>query len=317
MAGQRESIFLELMRRAFSRHSVEDVYSTYDGDDERDSQATGMKNKLQETVNRAVNINRRHGQRHHSKPQEPSPPPPINRRRSTRMKKQGGNPPQRLKVPDINLTLQSQSHDRGGRDTSARGWTAPNPLTPEPAKSLPGAAGPPNSLTATALEIGRPGAAESERSRPSRATLVTGLHRPVSKEASQRLSFSSWVLGDKVRRYTPLRAEEFRLVRVLAARSSQVKCEILHRPFRDPPSYIAISYAWGDSSDTTKIMIRYEHSPLFVEVHISKSLYYALEALRRKGEDVLVWADALSIDQQNRDEKNEQLSLMADIYKKA
>ncbi|KAH8756767.1 heterokaryon incompatibility protein-domain-containing protein [Diaporthe sp. PMI_573] len=123
--------------------------------------------------------------------------------------------------------------------------------------------------------------------------------------------------GDNVYRYTPLGAKHFRLVRVLAARSSQVKCEILHRPFGDPPSYIAISYAWGDPSDTTKIMIRDERSLAFVEVHISKSLYHALEALRRKSEDVLVWADALSIDQQNRDEKSEQLLLMTDIYKNA
>lgn len=67
----------------------------------------------------------------------------------------------------------------------------------------------------------------------------------------------------------------------------------------------------------TRIKIRDENFTSFVEVPISKSLYSALEALRRKGEDVLVWADALSIDQQNPDEKSQQLSLMSDIYKKA
>lgn len=136
-------------------------------------------------------------------------------------------------------------------------------------------------------------------------------------DTSRRLSSSSGVLGDRIYRYTPLEADEVRLVRVLAARTSQVKCEILHRPFENPPDYTAISYAWGDPSDVTKIKIRDEHFPVFVEVPISRSLYHALEALRRRGENVLVWADALSIDQQNRDEKNQQLSLMADIYKKA
>lgn len=127
----------------------------------------------------------------------------------------------------------------------------------------------------------------------------------------------SGVLGDKFYRYKRLGPAEIRLVRILARRSIQVKCEILHRSFADAPSYTAVSYAWGDPSETTKVSIRDELPSAFVEVNISKSLYRALEALRKKGEDVLVWADALSIDQQNHLEKNEQLSLMADIYKKA
>lgn len=149
---------------------------------------------------------------------------------------------------------------------------------------------------------------------------IAGLHRSSRSSSlgtSHRLSSSSGILGDKVYRYSPLESEEIRLVKVLAKRSFQVKCEILHRNFENPPAYTAISYAWGDASDMTKIKIRDENYPVFVEVPISKSLYYALEALRKKGEDVLVWADALSIDQQNWDEKNQQLSLMAGIYKKA
>lgn len=158
-------------------------------------------------------------------------------------------------------------------------------------------------------------AADIKRSRL--VNLVAGLRRSVSEASSHRLSASSGILGDNIYRYTLLGAGKFRLVRVLAARTSQVKCEILHRPFKDPPSYIAISYAWGDPFDTTKILIRNERSLAFVEVRISKSLYQALEALRTKDKDLLVWADALSIDQRNRDEKNEQLSIMAEIYKKA
>lgn len=185
--------------------------------------------------------------------------------------------------------------------------------------SQPAIVGPTTTLPATAVEIGSYGATESGRSGLSTpaSNSIAGLHRSASLDGSRQLSSSSGVLGDKIYRYTPLEAEELRLVRVLAARSSQVKCEILHRSFEKPPNYTAISYAWGDPSDMTKIKIRDEHFPVFVEVPISKSLYYGLKALRRKGEDMLVWADALSIDQQNRDEKNQQLSLMADIYKKA
>lgn len=152
---------------------------------------------------------------------------------------------------------------------------------------------------------------------PSQRLDTPEIHLIPPMQSYDKSTSSSGVLGDKFYLYKPLKAEQFRLVRVLAARSSQVKCEILHRPFGNPPDYTAISYAWGDPSDMTKIKIRDEISPIFVEVSISKSLYHALEAMRKKGEDVLVWADALSIDQQNRDEKNQQLSIMADIYKKA
>lgn len=174
------------------------------------------------------------------------------------------------------------------------------------------------------------------RTRPRSTPVITGQDGPprsmflghtyasssryVSKASCHRILSSSEVLGDNIYRYTPLGAEEFRLVKVLAANrldTFRVKCEILHTPFGDPPSYIAISYAWGDPLDTTKILIRDMRSPAFVEVRISKSLYHGLEALRMEDEDLLVWADALSIDQENSDEKNVQLSLMADIYKKA
>ena len=42
-----------------------------------------------------------------------------------------------------------------------------------------------------------------------------------------------------------------------------------------------------------------------------------MEALREKKEDVLVWVDALCIDQQNRDERTQQVQLMTSIYTKA
>lgn len=235
------------------------------------------------------------------------------------MNEHQGNPSQRLAAPDIYLIPPDQSGNRGERDALTRGRAASNPETAEFAGSQPATASSTTTLPAPAMEVRGFGATESEPSGLSTpgSHSIAGLHRSSSLGTSRRLSSSSGVLGDKVYRYSPLEAEEIRLVRVLAARSSQVKCEILHRHFGNPPAYTAISYAWGDASDMTKIKIRDEHFPVFVEVPISKSLYYALEALRKKGEDVLIWADALSIDQQNWDEKNQQLSLMAGIYKKA
>lgn len=235
------------------------------------------------------------------------------------MHEQENSPSKRHGTPGSHLRPPVQSWHKGVRNTLVSGRAASDLVTTEAAGSQPAIAGVPTTLPANTVEIGRPGVTEGERSglSTSASNSIAGLHRSASVGDSQRLSSYSGVLGDKVYRYTPLEAEELRLVRVLAARSSQVKCEILHRPFENPPDYTAVSYAWGDPSDMTKIKIRDEHFSVFVEVPISKSLYHALEALRKKGEDVLVWADALSIDQQNQDEKNQQLSVMAAIYKKA
>lgn len=341
--GRREDEFLQ---------RPEQSRAYYSDDDRRGSRATDMEDRLRERFTRTPSWDRRAnthwgGKTHTrdpapspvtvnslkiSQPQQrqvgsvgsnarqPSPPPPIiTRRRSGRMHEQQGNPPQRLGAPDVYLVPPDQTCDQGGRNTLVRRRAASRPVTPESAGLPPAIKAESTTASPVAtMKGGAFGVSETRRSSLSApaSNFTAGLRRSVS-DTSRPLSSSSGVLGDKVYRYTPLDAEELRLVRILAARSSQVKCEILHRPFGDLPDYTAISYAWGDPSDMTKIKIRDERYSIFVEVPISKSLYYALEALRKKGEDVLVWADALSIDQQNRDEKNQQLSLMSDIYKNA
>ncbi|KAF2204156.1 hypothetical protein GQ43DRAFT_365222 [Delitschia confertaspora ATCC 74209] len=132
----------------------------------------------------------------------------------------------------------------------------------------------------------------------------------ISRLGSFRSS-SSGVLGDKVYRYTELQEMEFRLVRILPAKMSTIKCEIIHASLKNPPHYLAISYAWGDAGDTRKIQLE------GTGISVAVSLYGALEVLRKKREAVLVWVDALCIDQQNRDERTQQVQLMTSIYSKA
>lgn len=71
-----------------------------------------------------------------------------------------------------------------------------------------------------------------------------------------------------------------------------------------------MSYAWGDVGDEYKIELG------GVTFSITVSLHGALEALGKGGQPVWVWADALCIDQHNRD-KSRQLQLITDIYKRA
>ncbi|KAI0455653.1 heterokaryon incompatibility protein-domain-containing protein [Xylaria acuta] len=115
----------------------------------------------------------------------------------------------------------------------------------------------------------------------------------------------------KTYQHEELRPLEFRLVRLFSKRMSTVKCEIVHSSLTDPPRYTAISYAWGDPDDKRSIQMG------DINISIAVSLFGALDAVRKREEDILVWADALCIDQQNRDERSEQVQLMTEIYAKA
>ncbi|KAI0100617.1 heterokaryon incompatibility protein-domain-containing protein [Nemania sp. FL0031] len=139
-------------------------------------------------------------------------------------------------------------------------------------------------------------------------------HAPATDHVQQSLQYSrssSGSLGHDIYQYRGLGLFEFRLVRLFAKRMSAIKCEIIHFSLTDPPPYTGISYAWGDADDKRSIQISNLNIPVAV------SLFGALDAVRRTDSDVLIWVDALCIDQQNRDERSEQVQLMTQIYAKA
>ncbi|KAF5568274.1 heterokaryon incompatibility het-6 [Fusarium napiforme] len=111
--------------------------------------------------------------------------------------------------------------------------------------------------------------------------------------------------------YRPIEDASIRLVRILPERKTMIKCEIIHVSLEQPPPYMAISYTWGDTGDTRKIEIEGCSIPIAV------SLHGALQALRKKHSSVLVWADALCINQKDRDERSQQVQLMPYIYSNA
>lgn len=76
-----------------------------------------------------------------------------------------------------------------------------------------------------------------------------------------------------------------------------------------PPAYIALSYAWGDTSNTVTIICDGK------AIQVTQTLHTALR--RFATTPALIWADALSIDQQNVPEKTQQVNMMALIYSKA
>jgi hypothetical protein len=100
-------------------------------------------------------------------------------------------------------------------------------------------------------------------------------------------------------------------VRILPDTGSIIECELLHTSLEDPRSYIAVSYAWGDIEETRNIILNGHEFP------VTESLWGALQSLRSRSFPVIIWADALCIDYLNVYERNNQVQLMADIYRKA
>jgi hypothetical protein len=152
---------------------------------------------------------------------------------------------------------------------------------------------------------------KSERTLGPNAATPTASLTPPNSTFRSSLASSPVVLGDQGYQYRALQDSEFRLVRVFPERKTMVKCEIIHASLEEPPRYVAISYAWGDAGDTRKIELEGSFIP------VGASLYGALKALRQKVESVLVWVDALCIDQHNRDERTQQVQLMTGIYSTA
>lgn len=152
-----------------------------------------------------------------------------------------------------------------------------------------------------------------KRSPRPRAASDVGLPNVASKISSSSAASSapSSGTGGRVYRYQELRPSDFRLIRIHPAKITTIRCSIEHASLKRPPKYVAISYAWGDTGDTKEIQID------GIPIRITTSLHGALEALRQKSRSVLVWADFVCIDQHNREEKMNQVQLMATIYARA
>ncbi|KAM0430059.1 hypothetical protein ACHAPT_006065 [Fusarium lateritium] len=151
---------------------------------------------------------------------------------------------------------------------------------------------------------------KSDRTANSARPSLAPAYSDWARRSWSGMSGSSF-LGDRTYQYRPLDEQSIRLVRISPERKTMIKCEIIHVSLEDPPLYVAVSYAWGDPRDTRRIEV--EGCP----VSVSASLHGAFQALRQRVESVLVWVDALSIDQQNPDERAQQVQLMPDIYSNA
>lgn len=117
-----------------------------------------------------------------------------------------------------------------------------------------------------------------------------------------------------------LTSDSIRLLRLLPSNdeNTPIKCELFHYPLHDKGTrtqpYEALSYVWGSPAETQPIFIRAQNSQNEQIVHITVNLHEALLRLRTHYLDRILWVDAVCINQENTQEKEQQIQLMAKTY---
>jgi hypothetical protein len=127
------------------------------------------------------------------------------------------------------------------------------------------------------------------------------------------------MIQDDERRYTytPLgRGPFIRLLRLYPGSAHQDLKGNLEHVLLDSTKtknpFVALSYVWGNTLKPFTLSIGRTRT-----IRITASLHFALKRLRDRKRSVLVWADAISIDQNNDHEKGHQVRLMSTIYSSA
>jgi hypothetical protein len=102
-----------------------------------------------------------------------------------------------------------------------------------------------------------------------------------------------------------------------SARNTLVTCTLETVSMDDNPSYLALSYTWGDPSICKAIQIESVDGKSRKTFEVTVNLEEALRYFRQENHPVCLWADAICIDQTNDIEKTEQVQQMRDIYGKS
>jgi hypothetical protein len=132
--------------------------------------------------------------------------------------------------------------------------------------------------------------------------------------------------GDEVPVYTyeelDQSSNQIRLLRVLPSqaksrkpyreKSGEVHCEIFHANLDDHPSYEALSYACGTESAPRHTIYLNE-----CQLEIRDNLWHALNRFRSDNVPMVIWIDAMCIDQSSDRERNHQVAKMTMIFEQA
>ncbi|KAL2882110.1 hypothetical protein SGCOL_002372 [Colletotrichum sp. CLE4] len=100
-----------------------------------------------------------------------------------------------------------------------------------------------------------------------------------------------------------------RLLTILPGRQTEeLRCTCSTIRLDSRPRYNALSYVWGNPDEKAQVIVN------GVQVTVNRSLAEALSRIRRQQGPVVIWADALCINQSDEDEKKYQIDLMHRIY---
>lgn len=134
-------------------------------------------------------------------------------------------------------------------------------------------------------------------------------------------------------KYAPLGHREFRILLIEPGdESAPINCQLLKQKLDHiKVDYFALSYTWGDVSKTKgilcvaddKIALHMKSEPTEAgdveigELQISMNLLAALRNARQTDQVAIMWVDAICIDQENIEERNQQVLVMWEIYIRA
>ena len=127
----------------------------------------------------------------------------------------------------------------------------------------------------------------------------------------------SKIVVSKVYEHSKLTSRtSIRLIRLLAgARNDRIRCEIDIADIDNGLAYEAVSYVWGTSEHKPSIQISCESGDL--ELEIPGNLEGALRRFRHPTSTRTLWTDSICINQGDIQERNQQVRLMGQIYRKA
>ncbi|KAH7400310.1 heterokaryon incompatibility protein-domain-containing protein [Cadophora sp. MPI-SDFR-AT-0126] len=113
-------------------------------------------------------------------------------------------------------------------------------------------------------------------------------------------------------RYHPLAdADEIRILSVEAGtHEDPIRCQLHHIKLSEKPVYEALSYMWGPTVFKTISLNGQNHQ-------VRQNLWQALIHLRLKNSNLIIWIDAVCINQDDKDERNQQVMQMGQIYSRA
>jgi hypothetical protein len=105
--------------------------------------------------------------------------------------------------------------------------------------------------------------------------------------------------------------KEIRLIKLLPGSPvHKICCELFTVSLQDPsrPQYEALSYVWGNPAETLTIKVNRR------DFNVTTNLHSAIHHLRQKDSERILWIDAMSINQSDTKEQNQQVHIMAEIY---